>query len=58
MEKKFEEPQSMKELHEIREEHYEATKDMNFDELMKSIEAEALKIMKEYNLNFKIGEKH
>jgi hypothetical protein len=48
----------MKDLHEIREEHYEATKNMSFEELMKSIEAEALKIMKEYHLNFKIAEKH
>ena len=43
----------MRELHKIREEHYEATKNMSFDELMKSIENEALKIMEEYHMKFK-----
>lgn len=56
MENRFDEPKTMRELHKIREEHYEATKNMNFDELMKSIEDEALKIMEEYNLKFKIAE--
>ena len=45
----------MRELHKIREEHYEATKNMSFDELMKSIEDEALKVKKEYNLKFKVA---
>ena len=58
VENRFDEPNTMKELHKIREEHYEATKDLSFDELMKSIEDEALKIMKEYNIKFKTTEKH
>ena len=58
VENRFDEPNTMKELHKIREEHYESTKDLSFDELMKSIEDEALKIMKEYNIKFKTTEKH
>lgn len=55
MESKYQEPKTMQELHKIREEHYEATKNMSFDELMKSIEDEALKVKKEYNLKFKVA---
>ena len=55
MENKYQEPKTMQELHKIREEHYEATKNMSFDELMKSIEDEALKVKKEYNLKFKVA---
>ena len=56
MENKSLEPKTMRELHKIREEHYEATKNMSFDELMESIENEALKIMKEYHMKFKIAD--
>lgn len=55
MDNKYHEPKTMRELHKIREEHYEATKNMSFDELMKSIEDEALKVKKEYNLKFKVA---
>ena len=55
MESKYQEPKTMQELHKIREEHYEATKNMSFDELMRSIEDEALKVKKEYNLKFKVA---
>jgi len=58
VENNIEEPRVMKELHAIREEHYEASKTMSFDEIMKSIEDEALKVMKEYNIKFKIAKKH
>ena len=56
MNNRFYEPKTMRELHKIREEHYEATKNMSFDELMESIENEALKIMKEYNMKFRIAD--
>lgn len=56
MKTRFKEPRVMRELHEIRERHYEETKHMTFEELSKEIEEKALKIMKEYNMNFKVAE--
>ena len=42
------EPGVLRELHEIRERHYEKTKNMTFKELVKSINEKAEKVMKEY----------
>lgn len=48
----------MRELHEIRAEHYEETKHMTAEELVKSINEEARKITEKHNLKFKFVEKH
>jgi hypothetical protein len=56
--KNYEESSVMKELHTIREEFSEQTKNMSFNEKMKIVEEEAKKIMEEYHMNFKVAEKH
>lgn len=58
METKDNEPKVMRELHEIRAEHYEETKHMTAEELAKSINEEARKIAEKHNLKFKFVEKH
>ena len=45
------EPRVLRELHKIREKHYEKTKHMTFKELARSINEEAKKIMKEYGFD-------
>lgn len=54
----IEEPKVMRELHQIREKHYEETKHMTFKEKMKATEEEAKRVMKEYGINFQEVEKH
>jgi len=48
-----EEPRVMRELHKIREKHYEKTKHMTFKELAESINEGAEKVMKEYGFDKK-----
>jgi hypothetical protein len=52
------EPRVMRELHEIREKHYEETKHMDSEELARSINEEARKIAEKHNLKFKFAGKH
>lgn len=45
------EPKVMRELHEIREKHYEKTKHLTFKELAKSINENAEKVIKKYGFD-------
>jgi hypothetical protein len=47
------EPQALREIHRIREEIYEETKNMTPDERAKYAHSEAQKLMKQYNLKIK-----
>ncbi|NLW49052.1 MAG: hypothetical protein GXY86_17190 [Firmicutes bacterium] len=55
---KINEPKLMRELHEIRAEHYEETKHMTSEELTKSINEEARKIAEKHNLKFEFVNRH
>jgi hypothetical protein len=52
------EPKVMRELHEIRAEHYEETKHMTDEEFINHVNDEGLKIMKKYNMKLKIFNKN
>lgn len=54
----LEEPKVMRELHELRAQHYEKTKNLTPKELAESINEEARKIAEQYNLKFKFVQKH
>jgi hypothetical protein len=55
--RKISEPKTMRTLHTLREEHYRKTKNLSFDELMRSIETEARAIAKEHNFKLKTAVK-
>jgi len=55
---KINEPKLIRELHEIRAEHYEETKHMTSEELTKSINEEARKIAEKHNLKFEFVNRH
>jgi hypothetical protein len=52
----YEEPKIMRDIHAIREKHYEETKHMTSEEYAHSVHEEVKKIMERYNLKFKIAE--
>ncbi len=49
----IEEPQVMKELHEIRAKHYEESKHLSTEEYINQINEKGKEIMKKYNINSK-----
>ena len=55
---KFEEPRAMRELHAIREKHYEETKHITTEEYIKWVNERARKVMKEYGMESKYPDKH
>ena len=55
---KIEEPRAMRELHELRAQHYEETKNMTREEYVKWINEKARKVMKEYGIESKYTDKN
>lgn len=53
---RYEEPKIMREIHAIREKHYEETKHMTSEEYARSVHEEVKRIMEKYNVKFKIEE--
>jgi hypothetical protein len=49
----YEEPRVMRELHAIREKHYEETKHMTDEEYIKWVNEKARKVMREYGMESK-----
>ena len=49
--KYIEEPEPMREIHAIREKHYEETKNLSTAELLKKIHSDAQKAIKKYKIN-------
>lgn len=55
---KYEESKVMKELHAIREKHYEETKHMTDEDYINYVNERARKIAEKYNMKFNFVEKH
>ena len=54
----YEEPKAMRELHAIREKHYEETKHMTDAEYVKWVNDKARKVMREYGMESKYVDKN